>query len=77
MTREGQPVELLGVYHLYQIHSKVSVHKLAWSTQQDSSIYLRPETSLLSTPLLLWTSIITLGRKNDDNKNCYNNFALK
>jgi hypothetical protein len=25
-------------------------------------------TSLLSTPLPLWTSIITLGKKNDDEK---------
>ena len=63
MTREGQPVELLGVYHLYQIHSKVSVHKLAWSTQQASSMHLRHETSLLSTPLTFWACIITLGKE--------------
>ena len=53
---------VLGVYHLYQIDSKVSVHKLAWSTQQASSMHLRNLTSLLSTLLLLWTCIITLGK---------------
>ena len=52
MTREGQPVELLGVYHLYQIHFKVSVHKLAWSTQQASSMHLRHETSMFGPVLL-------------------------
>ena len=31
-------------------------------------MYQMHETSLLSTPLPLWTSIITLGKKNDDEK---------
>ena len=36
--------------------------KLAWSTQQASSMHLRHGTTLLSTPLLFWTCIITLGK---------------
>ena len=31
-------------------------------------MYQMHGTSLLSTPLPLWTSIITLGKKNDDEK---------
>ena len=37
-----------------------SKSKLAWSTQQVSSMHLRHGTSLLSTPLPFWTNIITL-----------------
>ena len=40
--------------------------KWQWSTQKASSMHLIHGTSLLSTPLPLWTSIITLGKKNDD-----------
>ena len=36
--------------------------KLAWSTQQASSMHLRHESSLLSTQLPFWTCIITLGK---------------
>jgi hypothetical protein len=36
--------------------------KLAWSTQQASSMNLRHETTMLSTPLQFWTCIITLGK---------------
>ena len=39
-----------------------------WSTHQASSMYQMHGTSLLSTPLPLWTSIITLGKKIDDEK---------
>ena len=45
--------------------------KWQWSTQQASSMYQMHGTSLLSTPLPLWTSIITLGKKNDDKKHCF------
>ena len=31
-------------------------------------MHLRHETSMLSTPLSFWISIITLGKKNDDKK---------
>ena len=34
----------------------------------DSAMHLIHGTSLLSTPLPLWTSIITLGKKIDDEK---------
>ena len=44
--------------------------KWHWSTQQDSSMHLIHGTNLLSTPLPLWTSIITLGKKNNDKKHC-------
>ena len=36
--------------------------KLTWSTQQASSMHLIHGTSLLSTPLPLWTCINTLGK---------------
>ena len=36
--------------------------KLAWSTQQASSMHLKHGTSLLSTPLQFLTCIITIGK---------------
>jgi hypothetical protein len=42
--------------------------KWQWSTQQDSSMHLIHGTSLVCTPLPLLDSIITLGKKNDDEK---------
>ena len=45
-----------------------SALKWQWSTQQASSMHLIHGTSLLRTPLSLWTSIITLGKKIDDEK---------
>ena len=51
------------------LRSKVLCHpfylprcKLAWSTQQASSMHLRHETTPLSTPLPFWICIITLGK---------------
>ena len=41
---------------------------MTWSSQQASSMNLGYGTSLLSTPLPFWTSIITLGKKIDDEK---------
>ena len=40
-------------------------YKLAWSTQQASSMHLIHGTTMLSTPLPFWTCIITLGSKNE------------
>ena len=35
---------------------------IAWSTQQASSMHLKHETTLLSTPLPFWTLIITVSK---------------
>ena len=42
--------------------------KWQWSTQQASFMHLIHGTNLLTTPLPLWSSIITLGKKIDDEK---------
>ena len=42
--------------------------KWHWSTQQDGSMHLIHGTTLLSSPFPLWTYIITLGKKDDDEK---------
>ena len=54
--------------HFFYLKGKNRGSKRQWSTQQASSMYQMHGTSLLSTPLPLWTTIITLGKKKYDEK---------
>ena len=63
-----QSIWVLEYDFVQQIPGRNRGQEWKWSTQQASSMYQMHVTSLLSTPLPLWTSIITLGKKIDDKK---------
>ena len=56
-------------YRLF-IELRVQYMKIP-SSEHVENMHLIHETSLLSTPLPLWTCIITLGKLNDDEEHCF------